>query len=245
MAVEMWYLFFSDLMMEHHRLTILFISFALAGLSLVMMRRTTEAKAKLMYLRLHLLLLFSPFLFLALTWQCGMPFFSCSPMRTLVSIPASVLLAYGVGLIVIPKLYTMRLGANSLQNSVANRIADTKLASLLGTKPRLFYLNTPEPIAFVRSGFRPSIHLSIGLMDILTPKELEAVMLHETYHIKSRSPDMKFSSSFSRFVSPFRWLSSTQTGDEREADMFAVRVQSTDKHIKNARRKIQTFYNGT
>lgn len=241
MAVEMWFRFLQALTMENHKLALLLISFSLAGLSLFIMRRSPEVKNKLLFLRLHLVLLFSPLLFLALTWQCGMAFWSCSPMKTLVSIPASVLIAYIVGLVLIPKLYAARLGAKVLEGTMANVIAETKIAKLLGTIPRLFYINTPEPTAFVKTGRRPSIHLSVGLMDIMTPKELEAVMLHETYHLKVRSPEMKFSSLFSRFVSPFQWLNDDPSDDELEADKFAIRIQRTNRHIKSARRKISGF----
>jgi Zn-dependent protease with chaperone function len=53
-----------------------------------------------------------------------------------------------------------------------------------------FYITVNEhPILFARTGKRPSIHLSTGIVDSLTAEELQGAIAHETAHIlRNRRP---------------------------------------------------------
>lgn len=239
---EMIIMLVNDLLSDIPKLAVFLSGLLLSTAPLVLVWRTSEIKKKLVLLRLHILLLFSPLLFLAFTWRCGMPISSCSSHVLLFSIPSSVFLSYIAGLLVVPRLYAKRLGLRHLKGTVANKIAGFQLSGILGSTPELYSIDAAEPVAFVKSGRRPSIHLSVGLMELLSPKELEAVMLHETYHLKSHSSEIKFASTFSKIVSPFRWFDRHQSNDELEADKFASHIQRTDRFIANARRKIDKFY---
>ncbi len=52
--------------------------------------------------------------------------------------------------------------------------------------------------AFTAGIFRPTVHISTGLMEGLTPEELRAVVLHEIHHAVNRDPLRLFVLSFIR-----------------------------------------------
>lgn len=237
MTFEMWLSFMEDFLFSQQKVALLVVSLSLAGISLFIAHQSINPRRKLMFLRTYIILIFTPLIFFALTWECGMSFLSCEPMKILVSLPVTILVAYLVGNILLPFLYTKTLNVKPLNHMLIN-----KLTKILGTKPHLYSIDKQEPVAFARSLHKPSIYVSIGLLDLMTRKELESVLLHEAYHIKVRSPELKFSSIFTKFVFPFSWLCNLKTDDELEADEFAVSVQGTRRYIKSARKKIRSFY---
>jgi Zn-dependent protease with chaperone function len=58
----------------------------------------------------------------------------------------------------------------------------------LGIEERTRFFIEDQPVAFVRGFLRPTICLSTGLIAVLTPEELEAVVLHERWHALRRDP---------------------------------------------------------
>ena len=88
-----------------------------------------------------------------------------------------------------------------------------------------------------------NVFLSIGLLDILRKKEIEAVLLHELHHVASGSSTFKLSTALLR-LSPFSVLRNFAPDlgeDERAADAFVRQVQRTDRHLEAARRKIEAY----
>ena len=55
-------------------------------------------------------------------------------------------------------------------------------------KPRVAVANTPMPNAFAigRSPKRATVCATTGIMDLLSPAELEGVMAHELTHVQNR-----------------------------------------------------------
>lgn len=237
MTFEMWLSFIENLLFSQQKIALLIVSLSLAGISLVIARQSINPRRKLILLRTNIFFLFAPLIFIALTWECGMSFLSCEPMKILVSLPAAILVSYLAGNILLPLLYIKTLNVKPLNHMLIN-----KLTKILGAKPHLYSIDKQEPVAFARSLHKPSIYISIGLLDLMTRKELEAVLLHEAYHIKVRSPELKFSSIFSKFVSPLSWLCNVKADDELEADKFAASLQGTSHYIKSARKKTKNFY---
>lgn len=237
MTIEMLLTFVQDVLFSREKVALLIISLSLAVVSLLVAYKSVDSRRKLILLRMNMFFLFAPLIFIALTWECGMSLLSCEPMKILVSLPVTILVAYLAGNILLPLLYTKTLNVKSLNHAFINKLTKT-----LGTKLQLYSIDKQEPVAFARSLHKPSIYISIGLIDLITRKELEAVLLHEAYHIKVRSPELKFSSIFSKFVSPLSWLYNVETDDELEADEFAISVQGTRRYIKSARKKIKSFY---
>lgn len=64
----------------------------------------------------------------------------------------------------------------------------SRLSAGLGLSGRLDVVRAAEPYAFCYGLLRPRVCLSTGLAALLGDDELEAVLLHERYHLRSRDP---------------------------------------------------------
>lgn len=102
----------------------------------------------------------------------------------------------------------------------------------------------PKPIAFCLGLRDPRIYISNALTGIMTPKELEAVILHEKYHLDHN--DSLFHAvamSFSHLCSLFLPLipdiiSVFLTKKEIEADSYGVKIMRSDAYIISAFQKL-------
>ena len=82
------------------------------------------------------------------------------------------------------------------------------------------------------------------LENLLSKKEIVAVLLHEIAHIKNRTSVFKIASFFTRIVSPlarFTTFSEELSKEESRADDFAFEIQKTYRHINSAKRKIDRY----
>lgn len=87
---------------------------------------------------------------------------------------------------------------------------------------------TDVPLAFSYGAFNPSIIVSAGTLQVLTPKELTAVLLHEAEHARHRDPLVRAitkAASEVLFVVPLiRWMAERQLElSELRADRAALR----------------------
>lgn len=57
-----------------------------------------------------------------------------------------------------------------------------------GAEPGVVVVEHPEPFAFAYGLRAPSVAVSRGLLDQLTPAEVDAVVAHERYHQRNRDP---------------------------------------------------------
>lgn len=109
----------------------------------------------------------------------------------------------------------------------------------------LHIVDSAKPFAYSISTFKPHIFISIGLTELLSKKEIEAVLLHEIGHIKNRTSFLKFSALLHRIVSPFSHFTNFSREldeEEKKADEFAVSEHGTAKHIGSAKSKIEKFF---
>ncbi|MEK6874689.1 MAG: M56 family metallopeptidase [Nanoarchaeota archaeon] len=108
--------------------------------------------------------------------------------------------------------------------------------------PTFHIINTAIPIAFSFSLIKSRIFISVGLADILTYKELEAVLLHEFAHIKQQSSLIALSRHIA-YITPIAWftIKNELNNDEQNADKFAMLYQKTSRHIRLAKAKIDAF----
>jgi hypothetical protein len=60
------------------------------------------------------------------------------------------------------------------------------VARLGGREVRI--VRTPRAVAFCAGLRRPRVHLSSGTVELLEPRELEAVLAHEQHHVRRRDP---------------------------------------------------------
>src|SRR3989338_6901082 len=224
-----------------------FLSLSVAMFFLIAIKNfkfSTKTKVGLIYG--HLILLFFPFVLFTTDFACGAMCMSCqNNTMALVSysLPTALVLGTIAGFAVIPAFYTFSSRRHTRNKEIMAFVK--KYSSLLNIRtPKIYIIDKAKPIAFSFKSFRSAIFVSVGMLDILSKKETQAVILHEMAHIRQKSSIMKFSSSLLK-LSPLSVLARFHhdTGkEEEEADSFAIRMQGTSKHIISAKRKIGMYH---
>jgi len=188
----------------------------------------------------HLLFVISPLFYFALSVNCSMGLAQglmewCTTMLTkfiIYLLPPIMAASFIAGYVLIPRLYGRMAKPLSLK-------IFRELCTLAGIKAELFLIDKAKPVAFALGR---KIFISVGMFETLSKKELEAVLLHELYHVKSRSSWGKFSASFVRLFSPIAWFSSSSVErEEQAADAFAVKMQKTCAYLRSAKNKVHPF----
>ncbi len=229
------------------KVSISLLSLALSIWFFLMMKKQAEPRKKVMLIYAHLFTLIFPVVYYIFTNGCmsvaGMGF--CNSLKPALSIffvtlLSSVILGY--------LLTPLMLKFSSKTSQVENHRLDGFLAAEAGKagieKPALHLLDSAKPQAFCVSILRPRIYVSIGMAELLTKKEMEAVLLHELGHLKRQSSWLKFSTYLHRLASPFSVLTDFNPmlrAEEKAADEFAVTVQGTSKYLLGAKRKVESF----
>jgi len=220
-------------------------SFSLAYLAFSRMRTNVPVRQKLALVYTHIAALIFPFALLGLTMTCNTLGFGCHSVIIglfLYALPATVLLTSVFGFALVPMAYTRSSHASELKGNLLSFLE--RAAKAVGIRtPGLYSLDRPAPFAFSFSTLRPSMFLSVGLLDILNKKEIEAVVLHELAHIANKDSLLKMPSFLLR-LSPFSFMQgfgSAISEQEKLADEFAAGIQGTDKHLLSAKRKIEQY----
>lgn len=182
----------------------------------------------------HLALLFTPVVVAGLSANCEMQFFSsllsaCTTMLMkilLYVIPSAVIGSLVIGYFFMP--YWIRVAYKATKTNLLPKGTNARIESYL--------LDTAEPLAF---STRKTIFISVGMMELLTLHEREAVVLHELSHIEQRSSWIKFTTRLAQWTSPLAWFASPlNSRDEIIADAYAARKQGTARFVRSARRKL-------
>ncbi|MBI4176602.1 MAG: M48 family metalloprotease [Candidatus Aenigmarchaeota archaeon] len=222
------------------------VALAVAAFTFLKMRRLSS-KAKIGLIYAHLFGLFFPISLFTTNAACGFLCLPCfeSPLGLAVlAVPSALLFSTVAGFVVIP-LYFLYSGRSVEVKGTAITSFISRHSKTLGIRPpRVYAVKNPRPFAFSFRSFRSAIVISIGMMDILRRKELEAVILHELAHVKSRASVLKLSASLMRF-SPFWILKSFHREldiEEAAADKYVQIVQGTYKYLKGAKIKVNEYY---
>ena len=106
-------------------------------------------------------------------------------------------------------------------------------------KDLIIILENSEDYAFTIDWFSPKIVLSFDLLNRLSNRQLEAVILHEYYHSKNKHPLLLVTSeilSSSLILLPIlkELTKKMRTVLEEEADRYVFRQQKTTKHLNLA-----------
>jgi len=137
-----------------------------------------------------------------------MPVFMCTPKLIIYSLSGGSTLAVFSSFLVMPYLYPWATKSNEINNSKQNKFLK-KWTTYLGiSQPSLYSLNEATPIAYSITNIKPAIFLSVGICELLNKKEMQAVLLHELYHIKNKSSIWKFSLNQIKMFSPLSSFSS-------------------------------------
>ncbi len=185
----------------------------------------------------HLFFILSPLFYFAISINCSMSMVQgllslCTALLTkfiIYILPPLMTVSFVVGYLLIPMLYKKLAKPFSLK-------AFKELCVLTGIRAELFLIDKAKPVAFALG---KKIFISVGMFELLSGKELEAVLLHELHHVKAHSSWSKFSAAFAHTFSPIAWFSSSSVErEERAADAFAVKIQNTGRHLKAAKSKV-------
>ncbi len=232
---------------ETEKLLLASFSFALAiALFLLLLKhpRLSNSK-KVAAIYGHLTALFFPFALFSTEAACG---FLCLPCGdnaaglALLALPTTLIASTLAGFVVIPTLFILTQRKRELQGRYVSFVR-AHAQKLNVREPRLYVVNKARPVAFSFRSLRPSIFVSVGLFDVLKPKEIEAVLLHELAHLQLRSSAFKLSAALMR-LSPFallRGFTGDLNQDEQAADRAVVQAQKTGWHLTQAKRKVNRF----
>lgn len=211
------------------------VTSSLVGAILLLLAYRKYEKPALLYA--HVFLILSPLFYFALSINCSLSvlkgFLSwCTALFAkfvLFGVPPLLALSIIGGYLVLPRLY--RIGARQFRSKEFARLCEST-----GIRANLFLKKSGIPEAYT---IGKDIFVTVGLFDILSKKELEAVLLHELYHVKSGASNRKWGMFIARTFSPVAWFSASSTErEEREADAFAAERQKTARFVKSARTKL-------
>lgn len=230
------------------KLILTVVSFSVAFMIFGAMQKfKLSTKLKITFIYAHLVTLFFPFVMLTTSAACGITCSGCYQNIYAVvgySLPTTLVASMVAGFVVIPSLFVFSSKKNELKRG---RIFDfvKKYSKTLNIKnPKLYIVNKAEPLAFSFRSFKSAIFLSVGVFDLLTKREIEAVVLHELAHIKQKSSVIKFSNQILNIFSPISIIARFNHDTNEEeilADFFVVEQQRTDKFISSAKRKFREF----
>ncbi len=240
----MWGNYFYNLVSPQLNLSILIGSIILALLFYYLFKRAGAVKAKIIFLYMHIFMLFLPFIFSIFSWKCFMSFYQCSPYLIITLLFSSTILAFLFSFITIPYLYRWAIKSDEIKTGCIKDFIKTQSKELAIKEPRIYAINDAKPFAYSITNINPAIFITVGLCEILSKKEIEAVLFHELYHIKSKSSLWKFSLNTLRILSPlatFITASDAITKEEIDADSFAIKQQGTCKYLNSAKKKIDSY----
>ncbi len=169
------------------------------------------------------------------------------PLHMVVYVVAGLLfigLLSGIGSFLCQWYRTRRLMQTLLKFRVPVRdIIPTELLAPLGLQGRVDVINVTRPIALCYGLLRPRICLATGALAGLNRLELEALLLHERYHLLHRDP---LKTGLSRVLTgAFFYLPVVRAlqqqyliAKEIEADMYVLQNQRTQRPLLGALYKL-------
>ncbi|MBI5035821.1 M48 family metalloprotease [Candidatus Micrarchaeota archaeon] len=215
------------------------------ALALVLASRNNafSARAKTAFLYGHLAFLLFPIVFFAASLTCKeLGMCEVSLTRSLLfTIPIAAILALAGGLFVVPLLHRARgLPADARTLKMVRSCArEMGMAA-----PDVLVVDSGKPEAYSVRGLKPTIFVSVGMLEVLSKKELEAVVIHELCHLKEDSHALKnvavfLGSFYPRAMAALMSPSAMISAEENKADGQAVISQKTAAHIRAAKSKIE------
>ncbi len=189
----------------------------------------------------HLLFLVLPIVMFGQSLNCPYGNPGCAVQVTQVTtltLPITMLVA-GIGAtLLIPRLNLYKSRKMTRGKMVSFARAECAKAGIPAAEVHAF--ESSKPLAFSQASPTGRIFISIGMMETLTQKELEAVVLHEMEHLRRSTPMFKASTAIYRLFSPIsavKAFNSSLVAEERIADEYAAKRQGTDRYLRSAKKK--------
>ena len=215
-------------------------------ISLKLKDSVLSLKKRIFLIYTHLFLLSFAFVYVALSLSCAEPSFLCPVTLTqtgLYSFPIAVLLSLAAGFFLFP--WFAKFGAKKISGGALADFVNAQSFALGIKSPALYSIDSQKPYAFSALGFKPVIFVSIGMQELLSEREVQAVLLHELSHVASSAPAFKLSANLVSLFSPFhsvRAFHAAFESEEARADEFACRMQGTKRFVNSAKKKIDGFF---
>lgn len=119
----------------------------------------------------------------------------------------------------------------------------TKLLSKLNLINEAFLIEDNKPFAFCLGVLRPKIYISTALLKVIDKKELEAVLHHEEYHLKSKDSLTMIIGLFGKTLFPFfpifsDFIKHYRVEREIEADKEAIIKTGSNVFLISALKKL-------
>lgn len=123
------------------------------------------------------------------------------------------------------------------------KLASTKLKNLLEkhsiSSNQVKIVRYEKPLAVTYGIFKQKILISDWILNNLSDKEIEAILLHEIYHIKNKHLPIYFLGQATATILFYLPVISGVVNNikfrlEREADKYTQQKQNTAKHLKSA-----------
>jgi beta-lactamase regulating signal transducer with metallopeptidase domain len=123
-----------------------------------------------------------------------------------------------------------------------------KLAKLHGLTHQLNLIESTDQIAFCFGLSQPQVYISTQIVKRMSPKELEAIILHEKYHAEHHDSLTLFVASIMLMAFPFfpvlgNLIRNYRLRAELHADQAAITTQASKKHLLSVLRKMIAFPN--
>lgn len=124
----------------------------------------------------------------------------------------------------------------------------TKLSEKHGLTGRIKIVSDKKPLAFCYGFFRPEIYLSTALIRLMNSEELEAIILHEKYHLLKKDNMLLITLNFiKQLFLPFPLFSDFLENiiriREIKADHFGVNTMGKREPMTSAFKKLLNFNN--
>ncbi len=237
-------------LMEGSNLLVLLSSW---GISLILLlglrwKKNQSVKQKLVLMYGHLFALLFPFVWFVFYEGCEQLLSGCRGFLKAFGLVLLTAVLSGIGVSLLSPFLFLRgyiQSSRLFPQTHLARFARKKSMLLKLRLPKVYFVDSEKPFAFSWYYRKPAIFVSIGLVSLLSRKEAEAVVLHELYHLKSRSSIYKWSAQLVYLLSPVSKLAcfyKELNGEEHRADRFAVDLQKTSQHLVSAKRKVCLFY---
>ncbi len=112
-----------------------------------------------------------------------------------------------------------------------------------GVRNRTYIVQSSKTFAFCFGIIKPNIYLSSTLVKQMTKRELEAIVLHEKYHIEHRDSSIMLIANTLSFLFPFfpilnEYTRSYKIQREIAADRQAIKTMGTDVFIATILKKL-------
>ena len=119
------------------------------------------------------------------------------------------------------------------------------LCARMGVRARLLVLSTPRLVCCCAEGRSPTVIVSEGLLELLSPPEVEAVLAHELAHLRSRDATARILVRAFRRLLPFdllvRFVDHTFAREmEVRADAAAAALQGEGRTLAGALVKLRS-----